>query len=623
MPMNRRSFLTTMTGAATGGALVHAGLPRLATMAHAQAAAGEVVETTAGRVRGALEDGVHVFKGIPYGAPTGGPNRFRAPQPPPAWTGVRDALAYGPSAPQNRGGDVGGDEDCLVLNVWTRGLDDGGRRPVMVWLHGGGFRSGSGSSPLYDGVNLANRGDVVVVTINHRLNVFGYLELGDLVGGAFADAGNAGMLDIIQALAWVRDNIARFGGDPATVTIFGESGGGRKVSTLLAMPDARGLFHRAIIQSGPGLHLQPRDKSTELAVALFRELGLAPTRIAALQELPMERVLAAYATVEGRLDGLARQKGVFEQHGFVPTVGVPALPGYAFDPVATEISADVPILIGSNRHEMALFSRNDPAIHERTLTEAQLRERVEVMVGGGADRVLDVYARAWPDESPAVPVDADRLGPHLPVRLDHPRPAQGGRRPGPGPHVPVRLGDAGRGRPPPVPPRAGDLVRLRQHEPGPRHVGRRAGRRGAGREDERGVDRLLAHRRPEHAEPPGLARLRGGDPRHDGVRRRAGARQRPGRRTTPSLGDRLSRCRAGIQGLTGRTGEGGQPDSAIGPATPSPRACPGRREAGSAPRAARPSSSRWRDRGRPRTRACCARGRSPAPAPGRRATCGR
>ena len=403
MPMNRRSFLTTMTGAATGGALVHAGLPRLATMAHAQAAAGDVVvETTAGQVRGAVEDGVHVFKGIPYGAPTGGPNRFRAPQPPAAWTGVRDALAYGPSAPQNRGGAVGGDEDCLVLNVWTRGLDDGGRRPVMVWLHGGGFRSGSGSSPLYDGVNLANRGDVVVVTINHRLNVFGYLELGELVGGAFADAGNAGMLDIIQALAWVRDNIARFGGDPATVTIFGESGGGRKVSTLLAMPDARGLFHRAIIQSGPGLHLQPRDKSTELAVALFRELGLAPTRIAALQELPMERVLAAYATVEGRLDGLARQKGVFEQHGFVPTVGVPALPGYAFDPVATEVSADVPILIGSNRHEMALFSRNDPAIHERTLTEAQLRERVEVMVGGAADRVLDVYARAWPDAPPAV-----------------------------------------------------------------------------------------------------------------------------------------------------------------------------------------------------------------------------
>ena len=401
MPINRRDFLTTMTGAAAGGALVHAGLPRLATRAHAQAASGDVVETTAGRVRGAVEDGVHVFKGIPYGAPTGGPNRFRAPQPP-AWTGVREALAYGPSAPQNRGGAVGGDEDCLVLNVWTRGLDDGGRRPVMVWLHGGGFRSGSGSSPLYDGVNLANRGDVVVVTINHRLNVFGYLELGDLVGEAFADAGNAGMLDIVQALAWVRDNISRFGGDPATVTIFGESGGGRKVSTLLAMPDARGLFHRAIIQSGPGLHLQPRDKSTELAVALFRELGLEPTRIAALQEMPMERVLAAYATVEGRLDGLARQKGVFEQHGFVPTVGVPTLPGYAFDPVATEISADVPILIGSNRHEMALFARNDPPIHERTLTEAQLRERVEVMVGGGADRVLDVYARAYPDQPPAV-----------------------------------------------------------------------------------------------------------------------------------------------------------------------------------------------------------------------------
>ena len=381
MPMNRRSFLTTMTGAAASGALVHAGLPRLTAPARAQSAAGEVVETTAGRVRGAVEAGVHVFKGIPYGAPTGGPNRFRAPQPPPAWTGVRAALAYGPSAPQNRGVGAGGDEDCLVLNVWTRGLDDGGRRPVMVWLHGGGFRSGSGSSPLYDGVNLANRGDVVVVTINHRLNVFGYLELGDLAGEAFADAGNAGMLDIVQALAWVRDNIARFVGDPATVTIFGESGGGRKVSTLLAMPGARGLFHRAIIQSGPGLHLQPRDKSTELAVALFRELGLAPTRVAALQEMPMERVLEG-----GRLlshhaleisfvfDNTTRAPGMsgggpaaaalaakmseawaaFARTGDPNTPSLPAWPAYEAATRATMMFDDEPALVndpgGEERH---------------------------------------------------------------------------------------------------------------------------------------------------------------------------------------------------------------------------------------------------------------------------------
>ena len=217
------------------------------------------VETQYGRVRGAVKDGISVFKGIPYGAPTSGGNRFRQPQPPEAWTGIRDALTYPHMAPQPdnviRGlfeswtDPTTSNEDCLGLNIWTPGARDGGKRPVMVWFHGGDFSSLSGSRSVFDGTRLARRGDVVVVTVNHRLNAFGFLYLGELLP-EFADSANAGMLDLVQALEWVRDNIAEFGGDPSNVTIFGQSGGGGKVATMMAMPAGQGLFHRAIIQSG-------------------------------------------------------------------------------------------------------------------------------------------------------------------------------------------------------------------------------------------------------------------------------------------------------------------------------------------------------------------------------------
>jgi para-nitrobenzyl esterase len=406
--MDRRTFLARVSGASLGGAIAHAYGGGLWPIAFAQrstpspASRTPIIDTASGRVQGVVEAGVNVFKGIPYGASTGGANRFKAPQPVHPWTAVRDTLAYGPTAAQGTAKTPSGSEDCLVLNVWTRGPAGNGRRPVMVWLHGGGFATLSGSSAMYDGGNLCLRGDVVVVTLNHRLNVFGYLHLSDLAGSEWAAAGNAGMLDIIQALQWVRTNIERFGGDPANVTIFGESGGGRKVSTLLAMPDAKNLFHRAIIQSGPGLHLQPRDKSTEITVALFHELGLRAGDVRALQQVSMERLIAAQAAVDGRLDEDARDKGVFEQRGFVPTVGVPTLPAYAFDPVATEISADVPVLVGTNRHELAYFLRSDPKIMERTLTEDELRQRVVTMAGSATDRVLEVYKKAHPSAPPAV-----------------------------------------------------------------------------------------------------------------------------------------------------------------------------------------------------------------------------
>jgi para-nitrobenzyl esterase len=242
---------------------------------------------------------------------------------------------------------------------------------------------------------------VVVVTLNHRLNVFGFLHLADLVGGQYASSGNEGMLDIVHALRWVRRNIRSFGGDPGNITIFGESGGGRKTATLMGMPAARGLFHRAIIQSGPGIHLQPRDKATSVAAAFLDALKLAPREAERLHKLPVEELLAAHNTVAGNFDGDARLKGRFEQRGFVPTVGVPELPAYAFDPVASPLSKDVPLLIGSNRHEMALFYRSDPEIHEQTLSEEELAAQVGVMVSNAAPRVLETYARLYPEASAA------------------------------------------------------------------------------------------------------------------------------------------------------------------------------------------------------------------------------
>src|SRR5881394_3549699 len=247
-----------------------------------------VADTAFGKVRGVDADGIKTFKGVPYGANTAGKNRFMPPADPAKWTSVRDALAWGPSAPQTEPGArratsniaIAGagltteSEDCLVLNVWTPAVNDGKKRPVMFWCHGGGFATGSGSSPGTDGTNLARRGDVVVVTINHRINVLGFTYLAEFGGPDFAQSGDVGMLDIVHALKWVRQNIERFGGDPNTVTIFGQSGGGRKVATLLAMPSAKGLFHRAIIESGPTISLVEQNQGTRVAGELLAKLGL-------------------------------------------------------------------------------------------------------------------------------------------------------------------------------------------------------------------------------------------------------------------------------------------------------------------------------------------------------------
>src|SRR6185312_15357343 len=284
------------------GLAVGAGAALLRRPLRAQDGSGEgpLAATQAGRVRGFRDGDICVFKGIPYGADTA-PRRFQPPLPAEAWTGVRPALAFGPRSPQASlarssassltGPDDPMSEDCLHLNVWTPGLRDGGKRPVMVYIHGGGYNALSANDPLYDGVRLCHRGDVVVVTLNHRLNAFGYLYLAELGGEAFADSGNAGQLDLILALQWVRGNIAEFGGDPGNVLIFGQSGGGAKNACLMGMPSAMGLFHRAASSSGETVTASRPESATARAEQVLKALQLPRARIDEIRRVPMAALI--------------------------------------------------------------------------------------------------------------------------------------------------------------------------------------------------------------------------------------------------------------------------------------------------------------------------------------------
>jgi para-nitrobenzyl esterase len=372
------------------------------------------VETNTGRLRGTLENGVAAFKGVPYGADTSGENRFMPPRKPAPWAGVRDALAYVAQSPQSRVGfgrrqelehfasppdTTPESEDCLTLSVWTPGLGDGAKRPVMVWLHGGAFSFGSANSARLDGTNLARRGDVVVVTVNQRLNIFGHLDLSALGGAEFAASGNAGTLDMIAALEWVRDHAERLGGDPGNVTIFGESGGGGKVSTLMAMPRARGLFHRAIVQSGAVIRLRERDRAAKLTDAVLKELGVGRTQLGDLQRLQWARLLAA---VEPATKALGPSPWpLVDRYPFGPVVDGTIVPRHPFTPDTPDISDDIPLLVGDTKDEASLFLSQDDKVWEGTLTEVELRERVATVAGEHADRVVETYQRVYPRMSPA------------------------------------------------------------------------------------------------------------------------------------------------------------------------------------------------------------------------------
>jgi para-nitrobenzyl esterase len=402
--VNRRTFLAR-TGLATAAL---AALPRRSWSA---VPADPVVEIISGKIKGYSVDGPAGFKGVPYGATTAGANRFMAPKKPEAWADVRDATQWAGHAPQAFFGQrraevvklapppdpVPVSEDCLTLNVWTPGLD--GKRPVMVWYHGGAFSYGSANTPRTDGTRLARRGDVVVVTVNHRLNIFGFLDLAELGGEDFAHSGNAGVLDLVASLEWVRDNIARFGGDPGNVTIFGQSGGGGKVSALLAMPAAKGLFHRAVVMSGAGIRMAEHERSTKLADAVLGILGLTPKELGKLQTVPIKDMIAAIQPAQEKL-GPAPYR-LLDRYGFGPVVEGHDLPHNPFDPQATEISIDIPVMVGGTKDENALFLAPDDAVWNRTLSEAELKTRVAKVAGGETDAVIDLYRRMHPGMNPS------------------------------------------------------------------------------------------------------------------------------------------------------------------------------------------------------------------------------
>jgi para-nitrobenzyl esterase len=373
-----------------------------------------VVETSAGKLRGAIIEGVAAFKAIPYSAPPTGAHRFLPPRDVSPWAGVRDATAYAGRAPQAglRTGtrpeletfsgtpDTSPDsEDCLTLHVWSPNVTDNAKRPVMVWLHGGAFAYGSANSDRLRGSRLAKRGDVVVVTVNHRLNIFGHLDLSEAGGADYTRSGNAGVLDMIAALRWVRNNIAHFGGDPDNVTIFGESGGGGKVSTLLATPLASGLFHRAIIQSGAAVRLRTKERSLKLTELVLGELGITTGAMDKLQTVSVSELLAAIKPAERALG--ASPYRLFDRYPFGPVVDGDVLPRQPFDPDAPEIMRDIPLIIGDMKDETASFLAPDDLVWHRTLTEAQMVDRVHAIAGADTDRVVETYRRLYPGATPA------------------------------------------------------------------------------------------------------------------------------------------------------------------------------------------------------------------------------
>lgn len=356
-----------------------------------------LVATTAGKVSGFEKDGVVQFRGVPYAAPPVGPRRFLPPQPVEPWDGVRSCAAFGNSSVQTGGGleamlgssRVPTGEDCLFLNVFTPAADDR-PRPTMVWLHGGGFLSGSGSVPWYNGARLATGGDVVVVTVNYRLGALGYLYLGGALGDDYAASGNNGLLDQVAALTWVRDNIANFGGDPDNVTIFGESAGGMSVGTLLGTPAATGLFHRAIPQSGAAHTVFDTATASAVTGALLAELGLTPDGAAAIPDLPADDILAAQsALTPAKLKAAGLSTDAALTLPLRPVVDGTTLPVPPLDAVRAGSAATVPLVIGTTRDEWNLFSAMNPL--DTDIDEGDVIRRVAARTGD-ADRAAAIVA---------------------------------------------------------------------------------------------------------------------------------------------------------------------------------------------------------------------------------------
>ncbi len=404
------SAVTTIAGAvpgvAAGAVREGAGKSTITTPASA------IVETSAGKVRGYVRNGIVTFKGIPYAGTTAGDARFLPPAPVTPWTQVRASMSYGPVCPQPVRGGWASDrlaflfdwddgypgEDCLRLNVWTPAADDRSKRPVMVWLHGGGYEAGSSQElPSYDGENLSRRGDVVVVSVNHRLNVFGYLNMAAVGGEKYARSVNVGMLDIVAALQWVRDNVSRFGGDPANVTVFGQSGGGAKVSTLMAMPSAKGLFHKVIVQSGSQLRLATADAAAAQAAAVLKELQAKGIGIEQLTQVPAARLVEIATAVKNSLVSTKPRAPTHERLGWQPWLDGTVITSHPFDPQAPALATNVPMLIGTTMHE---FSPAGALPDPRALTEEWLIGEVKKTYGETAPQIVAAFKEGHPGALP-------------------------------------------------------------------------------------------------------------------------------------------------------------------------------------------------------------------------------
>jgi para-nitrobenzyl esterase len=421
MRSNRRRFFQTV---GTGAAGIALGGEAVAAPAGGGTDEGPVLlvgdsiavaDTQYGRVRGYMLRGIHYFLGIPYGADTSGANRFMPPQRPKPWTDVLPALWWGNTAPQNMEkryadpyyafrdhwnyDDVS--EDCLRLNVFTPALSDGKKRPVLFWLHGGGFTNGNGiEQDGYNGENFARFGDAVFVSINHRLGPLGYCDLAGVGGQKYAASGNVGMLDCVAALEWVRDNIAGFGGDPGNVTIMGQSGGGAKVCALTAMPAAKGLFHKAVVESGASVRMGEKEHAEKLGAAVLAEAGLAAADLDRLQQMPWKDFYAAAVRAQRKVSAEAAP-GM--RRGFNPVVDGVVLPQHPYFPEPAPTAADVPMLVCSTFNEQSP-SWSDSKLEAITLAEVAEKVRARAGFGPGfGDRAQDVvaaYAKAFPGKKP-------------------------------------------------------------------------------------------------------------------------------------------------------------------------------------------------------------------------------
>jgi para-nitrobenzyl esterase len=425
MKANRRRFIQSLGTSSAGIAIGASGIAMAPETAQAKGQDGQVLlvgdniavaNTHHGKVRGYVLRGINYFLGVPYGADTSGPNRFMPPQKPKAWNDVYPALWWGNSAPQNMENryankfasfrdhwnydDVS--EDCLRINVFTPALNDGKRRPVLFWIHGGGFTNGNGiEHDGYNGENFARFGNAVFCSINHRLGPLGFCNLAGVGGEKFAASGNVGMLDIVAALEWVRDNIANFGGDPGNVTIMGQSGGGAKVCTLAAMPCAKGLFHKAVVLSGASRRSGDKALSEKLGSAVLKEAGLNTSQLDQLQSLPWKDFYAIATRAQQAVAKEAGPGGMMR--GFSPVVDGDILPQHPFDPEPAPSAATVPMIISSVQDEMSpsWFDSSLESVSMEQVVE-RLKQRAGFGPGFGdkTKEVVESYARAFPGKKP-------------------------------------------------------------------------------------------------------------------------------------------------------------------------------------------------------------------------------